>query len=308
MKYKLFIIIVSYNGMKWLPECLERTKPYSVIVVDNKSNDGTQNYIRTNHSEIILLEQEENLGFGKANNIGIFYALQRSADFVFLLNQDAFLEAETIQTLIDISIKNPNYGILSPVHLDGTGDKLDKSFLYYLKKNKKSDLLSDFVLNKEKKDIYSFNMINAAAWLLPVKTLNIVGGFHPMFFLYGEDDNYCQRVLYHGLEIGVVPSTSIVHDSNNNNLNLPNEGSDKYFEKFLNIIKVRYANVNTNDFENIKRLKWSYVKFSLKALFKFDIKSFQINLRKSKLLGKMDLSKDVEEGRRRRRNYLDLKD
>jgi GT2 family glycosyltransferase len=308
---KVSVIVVTYNGLKWIDKCLSALSKsvieHRVIVIDNASTDGTPGFIRKNYQDITLLEQPQNLGFGIANNIGLSLAIKENCDYVFLLNQDAYISPETIHTLIKVANKNKNYGIICPVHLDGTGDKLNQSFVYYLKKDGKNDLLSDFVLNKKIKNIYSFNMINAAAWLLPVKTLNIVGGFHPIFFLYGEDDNYCQRVLYHGLEIGVVPSAYIIHDSDNNNLNLPKEGSDKYFEKFLNLIKIRYANVNTNEFEDIKSLERFYFKISLKALFKFDIKNFQLNLRKSELIGKMDFSKDIEEGRKSYRNYLDLK-
>ncbi len=312
IKYKIYIIIVTYNGMKWIDKCLsalsKSTSEHQVIIIDNASTDGTSEFIKKYYQDVKVLEQRQNLGFGIANNIGLSLALKENCDYVFLLNQDVYIFPETIHTLIQVANNNKNYGIISPVHLDGTGNKLDQSFVYYLKKEGKNDLLSDLILNKVIKDIYSLNMINAAAWLLPVKTLNIVGGFHPMFFLYGEDDNYCQRVLYHGLEIGIVPSAFIVHDSDNNNLILPEEGSDQYFEKFLNQIKVRYANVNTNEFKDINSLKWFYFKISLKALLKFDIKNFQLNLHKSELMGKMDFSKDIEEGKRCHSNYLDLKD
>jgi len=309
---KISVIVVTYNGMKWIDKCLsclsKSVIEHRVIVIDNASTDGTPAFIRKNYQDVTLLEQPQNLGFGIANNIGLSLAIKENCDYIFLLNQDAFVSPETIHTLIKVANKNINYGIISPVHLDGTGDKLDQSFSFYIKKDDKNKFISDYVLKKEIKEIYCLNMINAAAWLLPVKTLNIVGGFQPMFFLYGEDDNYCQRVLYHGLQIGVVPSAYIVHDSDNNNLNLPKEGSDKYFEKFLNLIKIRYANVNTNEFKDIKSLERFYFKISLKALFKFDIKNFQLNLHKSELIGKLDFSKDIEECRKSCRNYLDLKD
>ena len=61
-------------------------------------------------------------------------------------------------------------------------------------------------------DIYETNFVNAAAWLLPRKTLERVGGFDPIFKHYEEDDNYSNRVRYHGLKIGVCPSAKIIHD------------------------------------------------------------------------------------------------
>ena len=87
-----FIIIVTYNAMPWLSKCLESTKPYAIVVVDNNATDGTVSYIKENYPLITILPQKENLGFGQANNIGMSYALKQGADYVFLLNQDAYLE------------------------------------------------------------------------------------------------------------------------------------------------------------------------------------------------------------------------
>lgn len=288
--------------MKWLPDSLESTKPYPVIVVDNNSNDGSQSYIRLNHPEVILLEQEVNLGFGKANNIGLSYALKEGADFVFLLNQDAFLENETINILMRVSLENPDYGIISPVHLNKNGIEVEPVFLYYLKTN--NNLLNDLLLGNSRSDLYDFKMLNAAAWLLPAKTLEIVGGFHPMFFLYGEDDNYCQRVFYHKLKIGVCSKAFIRHDSGKSYHIEMEKGSKKYFEKFLNQIKVKHANVNTEEFRNVKSLKQYYLKQVLKALLKLKFKEAKLFIKKRNLVKDLDYSNDIIEGRKKMRLYL----
>ena len=82
---KVHIIIVTYNAMKWAEKCFTSLRQSSIllkcIVVDNGSTDGTQEYIRKNFSEVELIISEDNLGFGKANNIGIARAYQQGADF-----------------------------------------------------------------------------------------------------------------------------------------------------------------------------------------------------------------------------------
>ena len=100
MKYKIFIIIATFNGMKWLPKCLKSTMPYSVIVIDNGSTDGTTDYILSNYPNVNILRQKKNIGFGQANNIGISYALKEGADYVFLLNQDAYLQKGSFDKLV----------------------------------------------------------------------------------------------------------------------------------------------------------------------------------------------------------------
>ncbi len=303
---KTFIVIVTFNGMKWLPKCLESTKPYPVILIDNCSTDGTKEFIKSNHPKIILLEQEENLGFGQANNIGISYALKNDADFVFLLNQDAFLESGTIKTLLEISGKNPEYGILSPVHLNADKNGFEETFKYYItRENSNNEILSDLLLKKTLKDIYSLRMVNAAAWLLPRKTFETVGGFHPMFFLYGEDDNYCQRVLYHGFKIGICPTAFICHDSNLNYHTQKTEGSEAYYNKFLNQIRVKYANVNAEEFSKFSRLKSFYIKRIVKSLIKFKFGKARVNWHKLNLIKGLDFSDDIEKGRKINNNYLE---
>lgn len=132
MMSKIIIVIVTYNGMLWLPRCLNSTKSYSVIIVDNNSTDGTVNYVLTNFPDIILIQQKINIGFGQANNIGISYALEQGAKHFFLLNQDAYLEPGCIERLIKAQVRSPEYGILSPLQLNGQGDRLDQRFSYYL--------------------------------------------------------------------------------------------------------------------------------------------------------------------------------
>lgn len=305
---KVYVIIVSYNGMKWIDECLSSlfrsNIDLQIIVVDNASTDGTPNFIREKFGKVQLIVESKNIGFGKANNIGLKMALTGKCDFVFLLNQDVFIEPETIEILIETSKRNPEFGIISPLHLNGAGNYLDTSFLYYLKNVANSDFLNDFILNRDKKELYEFRMINAAAWLLPVDTLKTVGGFNPIFFLYGEDDNYCQRLYYHGLKIGVSPYTMIRHDSENNIHSEIVKGSKRDYDIYLNRIKIKYANVNTDDYKKLKQLKYYQIKKALRSLLIGNIEEFQININKIRLIRNLDFNFDVSEGRKRKANFL----
>lgn len=247
---KVFAIIVTYNGMKWLPECLDSVVnssiPVTVILIDNNSSDKSVAYVKENYKSIILLEQEKNLGFGKANNIGMAYALKQNADFVFLLNQDAFVESNTIEKLIAVSSKNPQFGVLSPVQLDYSGNSLEAYFFRFMAHSAAKSFYSDFVLSKTIMEIYEVSFIQAAAWLLPIKTIKEVGGFDPMFFHYGEDDNYCQRVLYHNMKIGVASGIFIRHDSNVSPKQAIALFSEAYFNNYERQLYVKYGDLNTD--------------------------------------------------------------
>lgn len=305
---KISVVIVTFNAIKWIESCIESilnsTLLPEIIVVDNCSRDNTDGFLKGNYSQKIkLIESKENLGFGKANNLGISLALQLNSDFVFLLNQDTVIEKDTIEKLLEVSCNNLDFGIISPIYSDGNGSSLDMSFLYYINRQGK-DLISDSILNKEMKEIYQVEMVNAAAWFLPKKTFEIVGGFDPMFFLYGEDDNYCQRILYHRLKIGITPLTKIRHDSDNNYTVNFSKGSEKYYNKFLNRIRIRYGNVNTEDYKDINKIRRYFIKEAIVSLLKFNFNEYLINKIKYKLIDKKSIKLSVLQNREIGKKYL----
>lgn len=259
--------------MQWIKKCIESvinsTLGCDIIVVDNNSNDSTVAFIKENFPNIILLEQTKNLGFGAANNIGMSYALKHDADFVFLLNQDAYLQPYTLEKLIDVSKNNREFGVLSPIHLNGNANKLDKNFSNYIKTN--DALFYDALKGDFSKPIYEIAFVNAAAWLLPIKTLETIGGFDPIFHHYAEDDNYCQRVLFHGFKIGVVPNSYVLHDREFR------QASTETITNYNLILKERHlkykwANINVEALEAIENHKKYLKTLNLKLLFKFQYK------------------------------------
>lgn len=273
-KTKTFIIIATYNAMPWLQRCLGSIdfSKFKVVVVDNNSKDKTVAYISTCFSQIELIKEDRNIGFGQANNKGISYALNQGAEQIFLINQDAYLVKGCLESLVAFQSKNSEYGILSPIHLDGKKNKLDRNFSNFLSYDKNSKFFSDYVLNNQKKSVYEVPFVNAAGWLIHKKCLLTVGGFDPLFFHYGEDDNFCQRTLYHGFKIGVIPSTFIIHDRSDREKLIIKPFSDEYFQYKTRKLKVRYANINKKDIKFISKEINQIKKLILKALLKVQFK------------------------------------
>ncbi|MEB3378274.1 Glycosyl transferase, group 2 family protein [Flavobacterium psychrophilum] len=206
MNKKIFVIIVTYNGSKWIEKCinslLRSIYPINILVVDNCSTDDSVELLKQ-FSEIHLIQSKENLGFGKANNIGIDYALNNKADYVFLLNQDTWVFDDTISNLVVMAQNNPSFGIVSPMHFSGDEKTLDKGFVTYYNR---------YIEENAGKNIAIVPFVNAAAWLVSSACLQKVGGFESLFGHYGEDRNYCDRVLYHQFQIVIAKNAKICHD------------------------------------------------------------------------------------------------
>ena len=241
----VFAIIVTYNGMKWYDRCFGSLRrsiiPVKPVVIDNASSDGSVAYIREHFPEAVIMEQKENLGFAKANNVGMRYALDHGADFVFLLNQDAWLvQDDCLTQMITIAEIHPEFAILSPMQLYGDGKQIVYESKQYAARNEKNDWISDAYFNRLK-DLYEVQYVCAASWLIPVNTLKTIGGFDPLFYHNGEDDNYMQRVHYHGMKVGICPTVNMCHDCGGRPKDYNAVTLD--WRKYL---LIQYCNINMN--------------------------------------------------------------
>jgi len=216
---KIYAIIISYNSEAYIDQCLislkEASLPLDILVIDNHSTDRSAEIIRT-FSNVHFIQQKNNIGFGQANNIGFQRALKKGADYVFLLNADAWIKTGALEELVTAHEEHPGYGILSPMHLNGEGTLFDQYFYRYITELNSNgrDIVSSFYIDpKRVKKIYEAQFVNAAAWLVSKKCLQKVGGFEPLFHpAYGEDIDYVNRARFHGFKIGIVCSAIAYHD------------------------------------------------------------------------------------------------
>ena len=208
-------IIVTYNAMQWVDRCigsvLSSTMPSDIFVVDNLSTDGTADYIADNYKSVHLVRSNVNLRFGRGNNLGFEYALAKGYEYVYLLNQDAWVKPETFEILTDIHVQHPEYGLLSPLQLNPSEQSYEFMFNWLVASHIPN---KDIAISCDDRNLcYPIELVQAAHWLISRRCLEIVGGFSPSFPHYGEDNNYCHRVLFHKLKIGVVPAAKAVHDA-----------------------------------------------------------------------------------------------
>lgn len=275
-EFKVYVIVVTYKGHRWYEKCFSSLRgssiPIKTIVIDNASDDGSVEYIKQYFPEIILVESPENLGFGKANNLGMRYALDQGCDYVFLLNQDAWVETDTIERLIDIHVRHPEYGIIGPVQTNAEKTNVLDGFIRFLinPDHVNVSLFSDLIIGKSH-EVYPVAEINAAAWLLPRNTMEKVGGFDPIFLHYGEDWNYLSRVLHHQMKVGFTPHIQVVHDCKERVARPKGYGMD--FEKWLlqRATDIQYPK------SHVVKMIHHYFRTALTKLFTFRIATFKEN-------------------------------
>ena len=209
---KIIVIIVSYNGEKWIYDCIRSIKSnsydhFEIVVVDNASQDATVSIIRENFREIILLNQKRNLGFGRGANVGIKYAMSQKTDYILLLNQDIKLEGNCIEYMIAVCEQNIAIGIASPLQMNYDGSQIDPHFrrLY----NVNSDIKNpNEVVSR---DSFEVDTVIGASILFRATVIETIGGFDPIFFLYHEEGDLCRRAKYNGFQIHIIPRAVVYH-------------------------------------------------------------------------------------------------
>lgn len=212
---KISVIILNYNGKKWLKPCLESWKkvsykPLEIIVVDNDSDDDSVTFLKKNYPWVKLHALKENTGYAKGNNIGVKAA---TGKYVVLLNNDTKLTPHFLDVLVKDLENDPSVGIVQPqMRSLMYPDLLDSvvsyfnitGFLYhfgYMKPHKKK---------KYNKLLYGYS-IKGACFMMRKKEYLSLGGLDEDFFIYVEETDLCHRVWLSGKKVVYDPRSVMYH-------------------------------------------------------------------------------------------------
>ena len=247
MKIDVSVIIVNYKTPKLLKSCINSIYDktvgvnFEIIVVDNNSSDGSDKLIQTHFPDVIYVQSESNLGFGKGNNFGLKRARGRN---IFFLNSDTLLINNAIKILSDYLDLNSRVGVcggnlfsenLKNVHsfsltFPGIYTELDDIFKGKLSKIKK---LKKIQYNTEDHPI-PVAYICGANMMIKASVLDDVGVFDPDFFMYFEETELCFRINKKGYDIINLPNAKIVHLEGASQISLKSK------LKFYNYSRKRY--------------------------------------------------------------------
>ena len=216
---KLSVVILNYNVRYFLELCLKsveaavKNMDAEVIVVDNFSSDGSCEMVKTLFPEVKLIENKENLGFAKGNNIGV---AQATGDYVCILNPDTVVAEDTFVHLLTFADLQENLGIVGCRLIDGSGRFLPES-----KRNIPKPLVSVKKIFGNAGEYYATQLsqhetgkveILVGAFMLMKRSLyNSLKGFDEDYFMYGEDIDLSYRVLQQGLDNFYFGSATVIH-------------------------------------------------------------------------------------------------
>ncbi len=178
------IIIVTYNGADYIIDCLRSLKEqlydknrFEIIAVDNASKDKTPEIIENTFRDVYIIRNKKNMGFGKANNIGI---KKSKGEYVVLLNQDSLIDKNWLSVLV----KTMEY------HVDaGCCGAEEYSYDLYEK------------IKKAEKRIKECVWMGCGSVIFRKKALDEVGNFDPYYFMYVEDIDLVWRIKAKGWKI-----------------------------------------------------------------------------------------------------------
>ena len=225
-KKEVSIILVNYKTKDLTRNCInsivEKTQnlAYDIYVVDNNSQDGTCEMIKSEFPWVKLIENPKNSGFGSANNLAI---RQSDAKYVFLLNTDTILVNNAIKILHDFLESNPRTGAcganlydenMEHVHSYGVFPTVKRQILktfmlrWFFPKELKA--MKDKGLNAEN-ELKAVDYITGADLMIKKSVLDEVGIFDEQFFMYFEENELQFRIRKAGYEIFINPEAKIIH-------------------------------------------------------------------------------------------------
>jgi len=184
-------VIVCFRSSSVIEKCLESiSSSCKVIIVENSNDVFIKNNLEKKFSNVKVLISGDNIGYGRANNLGISMVKTK---YVFILNPDTYLEKSTLKELGYVSnVLNDNFSILSPEIFNNKLLKLD---------------------NNETKDFIEVDFVKGFAMLLNLSKINFDKVFDENFFLFLEEIDLCKRVKDIGGKIYIACKAKVHHYS-----------------------------------------------------------------------------------------------
>jgi N-acetylglucosaminyl-diphospho-decaprenol L-rhamnosyltransferase len=220
MDERVAAIVVTYDALPWIEQCLDSLRGVVTVVVDNGSRDGTVAFVRERYPDVRVVESE-NRGLGAGWNIGL---RETSGDYALLLNADAWLLDGALERLVAFADSRPQTAVIGPRLLDPDGTlqrsvrgfptvwRLATEYLYLRKLAPGSSALNAFYGGGfDHDEVRDVEVVMGACMLLRRAAVDDVGECDEDYFLFSEETDWCYRFREAGWEVVFFPGAECVH-------------------------------------------------------------------------------------------------
>lgn len=208
------VIVLNYNGLEYLKECYESLekqtyKNFESFLVDNNSEDGSVNVIKSNFKKVKIVNLDKNYGFAKGNNLCIPHT---KGEYIVLLNMDTVVDPNWLRELVKVAQKSKKTGIVGgkifynhkKEMLNFAGGSTDK---YGNTRHIGAKTIDNYLFDKKMNVFY----ICGASLLIKRELIKKMNLFDPTYFMYYEDVDLCWRALIYGYDVIFNPKSFIYH-------------------------------------------------------------------------------------------------
>ncbi len=212
---KVGIVLVNYNGGRFLPDCLESLARCDyperlVVLVDNASTDGSADLAAAEYPSVLLVRQADNGGFAQASNVGIRACLASGCEYVLLLNNDTTVAPDFLTKLMAQAA--PDRLLAPKIYFADAPERINNHFgTYDLWRGVHRDWYRGKMDTPDSLRVQPGGMANGCALLVPKGIIERAGLLDEDFFMYAEDVDYILRAKAAGAEVWLVPTSVIYH-------------------------------------------------------------------------------------------------
>ena len=203
------IIIVSYKSEKLIIQNLEIIKKFPTIIINNSMPDEFNTLIN-DFKNIELIKPDSNLGYGKANNLGVN---KSKTPYVLIANPDILLNEQLINTLYSTFLDYADdIGVVGPSLYDSNMKRRTNGSISHVKKIRGNKISSS--INNIPEDNMCCDFLVGCCLFMKRDFFMELGGFDKDFFMYFEDNDLCDRIIKKGKTVIEVPSAKVIHLEN----------------------------------------------------------------------------------------------
>src|SRR5215204_3945017 len=221
---KISVIILNWNTRDLMAQCLNSIEQHKsnlqleIIVVDNASTDGSQAMLKEKYPQILLIANNQNIGFAKGNNQAMQVA---NGDYFLLWNSDAFATPGAIQSLLHLAEKEPKAAIVG-AQLRNADNSFQASYTPFPNQWREFLILTGLGRTllghtypslgpEEEKGPQMVDYVEGACLLIRRQAFQEVGGLDEGYFMYAEEVDWCYTMVNQGWQVWYQPEAKVIH-------------------------------------------------------------------------------------------------